>query len=210
MSQKDLFDYAPRIGSLAPSESVSAKTPFSFLEQTRISLRLDQVITLSIVLMVTMALIYTSGIEKGRRTAWHRAATAAPAAKAAVAAPAVTKEAAVSETAAKTTELPQGAGSQQVTAQKAELPIADQSTRPAKPAGPFTIQLVTYKEEALAHKKIESLQAKGLEGFLIPSGSYYQVCVNGFQKRQEAALSLTKLKSEGIAPKDAYIRMIPA
>lgn len=210
MSQKDLFDYAPRVGSLAPSEPISAKTPFSFLEQTRISLRLDQVITLSIVLLVSMALVYTSGIEKGRRTAWHRAAAAAPLAKTAVSAPVEAKAGLAPKTAVQSPESQQVETAPAVSAVKAELEPAAQSSASSKPAGPFTIQLVTYKEESLAHKKVESLQAKGLEGFLIPSGAYYQVCVNGFQKRQEAAQSLTKLKSQGIAPKDAYIRMIPA
>ncbi len=208
MSQKDLFEFAPRMTSLpqAPAPA-SAKSAFSFLEQTRVAFRLDQLLTVSIALMVGMAVIYTSGIEKGRRMSWT-----VPAAVPASVEIAQTPVEPVPASADIRIEPAFSMSSSSRSFQKTETLVATSTQRisSGKPDGSYTIQLVTYKEESLAQKKVQALASQGLEGFLIPSGSYYQVCVNGFAKRQEASQNLIRLKSKGIAPRDAYVRMIPA
>jgi cell division septation protein DedD len=216
MSQQDLFDFSSRSAALPkPSAEMPAKTPLSFLEQTRISLRLDHLLTLSIALMVATSLIYASGIEKGKRSGWTMNAAAMQAKKPVVNEAAVPVEikgpesggASLSQTASG--EVLSSTSISSSSYRKTETRISAKKTT-AAPDGSFTIQLATYKAESIAQKRVEALSSQGLEGFLIPSGSYYQVCVNGFSKKVEATQSLTRLKSKGIAPRDAYVRMIPA
>lgn len=213
MSQQDLFDFSSRGKTLSSAASETpATTAFSFLEQTRLSLRLDHLLTLSMAVLVGTALIYASGIERGKRSVWnppHYAKEAVPLEKT----PQVDiKGPEVLAPAGQHTAGIEMLGTSVVSSSsysKTETRVSMKNTT-ATPDGSFTIQLATYKAESIAQKKIESLSKQGLEGFLIPSGSYYQVCVNGFSKKVEASQSLTRLKSKGIAPRDAYVRAIPA
>jgi len=215
MNQQDLFEFSTRSAALPrASAETPAKTAFSFLEQTRVSLRLDHLLTLSIALMVSTALIYASGIEKGKRSVWNLNAakhseTVSPVSP-------LPSEVKVQSTSL-LDEMPEIKPGQIMTAssvssssyRKTETLISSEKTSTA-PDGSFTIQLATYKAESIAQKRVEALSSQGLKGFVIPSGSYYQVCVNGFSKKVEASQSLTRLKSKGIAPRDAYVRAIPA
>lgn len=215
MSQQDLFDFSSR-GADIPRASVEApaKTAFSFLEQTRVSLRLDHLLTLSIALMVGMALIYAGGIEKGKRSGWNlntstHSKQEIQTVKSFPSEIKVTDTSAVSVPEMAMGEVLSASSVSRSTYSKTESLISTKKTT-STPDGSFTIQLATYRAESIAQKRIEALTSQGLEGFLIPSGSYYQVCVNGFSKKIEATQSLTRLKSKGIAPRDAYVRMIPA
>jgi len=216
MSQQDLFDFSARRTSLPQSAAETpAKTPFSFLEQTRVSLRLDHLLTISLALMVSTALIYASGVEKGKRSIWN-SRPLAPQAKSVIqdghTSPVEIKGSdavGVSNTETLQGESLRASSISSSSYSKTETRISSKKITTA-PDGSFTIQLATYKAESIAQKKIEALSSQGLNGFLIPSGAYYQVCVNGFSKKVEATQSLTRLKSKGIAPRDAYVRMIPA
>ncbi len=215
MSQQDLFDFSSRSKTLPqPAAETHAQSAFSFLEQTRISLRLDHLLTLSLALMVGTALIYASGIEKGKRSGWNLHAAQNQAKPDIETGKNLPIEIKVSDTAAAApksanTEVLRASSVSSSSYSRTETLISTKKTSTA-PDGSFTIQLATYKAESIAQKRVEALSAQGLDGFLIPSGSYYQVCVNGFSKKVEATQSLTRLKSKGIAPRDAYVRMIPA
>ncbi|MBI1978049.1 MAG: SPOR domain-containing protein [Candidatus Omnitrophica bacterium] len=71
----------------------------------------------------------------------------------------------------------------------------------------YTVQLVTYNNKQLAQREIERLKSKGFEGFVIPSGSYFQVCVNYFESRTKARDFLNGFSDSGRCP-DAYIRPV--
>ena len=73
--------------------------------------------------------------------------------------------------------------------------------------GKFTVQLVTYDDKVLAEKELTRLKSKGYEGFLIPSGRYYQVCANYFDDKSKARSHLEEFKQTGRYP-DAYIRPV--
>ena len=195
MTQKDLFEFSPRVVTVPVTETARPKTPFSFLEQACFSVRLDQVLAGSMALMIGMAIVYGLGVESGRRTVRRE-----PTTPKAVEIPAPLP----SETKVLASEV-------LLVAETAPVSLAPLSSAKdsEKPKGPYTIQMATYKDESIARKKIQALGGQGLNAFLVPSGSFFQVCVNGFEKRQQAAQSLLQLKSRGVVPKDAYVRMIP-
>lgn len=71
----------------------------------------------------------------------------------------------------------------------------------------YTVQLVTYDNELLAQREIKRLKSKGLDSFVIPSGSYFQVCVNYFESRTQARDFLKQFSDNTRYP-DAYIRPV--
>jgi len=80
----------------------------------------------------------------------------------------------------------------------------------AKSDGRFTIQLITYVTQARADKEVKSLTEKGHRAFIIPSGKYFQVCVDRFGHKQDASLHLGTLNRRGYAKhyEGAYVRMV--
>jgi hypothetical protein len=71
----------------------------------------------------------------------------------------------------------------------------------------WTIQLVTYTSEKYSHNEMDRLKESGYEPFLIPSGKFYQVCVNRFSTKEEANKLLQVFKS-GSRYRDAFLRNI--
>ncbi len=61
----------------------------------------------------------------------------------------------------------------------------------------FTIQVVTYKSQKLANAEVETLKKKGHEAFVIPSGEYFQVCIDRFEDRKLAMKKLVQLRLNG-------------
>jgi len=78
-----------------------------------------------------------------------------------------------------------------------------------RPTGKYTIQIITFKTQSAVDRTIKKLSEKGYQGFVILSGSFLQVCVNGFETRQEAGRALVELKNHQLATKDAYVRPLP-
>ncbi len=220
MTQKDLFEFVPKVPTISITEAVKPKTTFSFLEQICFALRLDQVLAGSMALMVGMAIVYGLGVESGRRIERRNTVVKKMIEPPISRLPARTEpNSALAVEVAGSMKPVTGtldrAGTASISIESAmhqsERFVSHIKTRLSeKPKGAYTIQLATYKEESIAKKKIQALMIQGLNGFLVPSGTYYLVCVNGFEKRQQAAQSLTRLKSRGVVPKDAYVRAIPA
>ncbi len=61
----------------------------------------------------------------------------------------------------------------------------------------FTIQVVTYAGAQKAQQEVQKLIQKGHSAFVIPSGKYYQVCIESFGDKKTAAQKLTKLRTDG-------------
>jgi hypothetical protein len=83
-----------------------------------------------------------------------------------------------------------------------ELPLVNNSHK-----ADFTLQLVTYTNEALAFKEVQRLNGKGFESFVIPSGSFLQICVNYFASKDAARSMLDRVRATGRYP-DAFIRPV--
>lgn len=69
----------------------------------------------------------------------------------------------------------------------------------------YTIQVASLTKEDLARKEIKKLKAQGYEASVIKSDKFYLICVGGFSTKQEASAQFTKLRE---TYKDCYIRKI--
>lgn len=178
--QAELFEVA---GSGFNASRVS-RVQTSWLSQVQVTLRIDHLLIGGILALVLYVLIFSFGVEQGKRYASAQAH--AEQAKLALA----------TETAVETPAAP---------------PV--QETAPAVPvlstspiSGKYTIQLITFTSRPRAQEEVERLKKKGFQAFIIPQGKFFQVCAERFQSVKEAERKLTELRSEGFAPSDAYIR----
>lgn len=61
----------------------------------------------------------------------------------------------------------------------------------------FTIQVITYTGAQKAQQEVQKLIQKGHSAFVIPSGKYFQVCIESFGDKKTAMQKLTKLRTDG-------------
>lgn len=226
--QRDLF-HIP-----TPSDTIASlhASRGGMLEKFRISLRLDHIIVLFLGMIFLYALIYSFGVEKGKKTASQNIEVLQEKIKQAIITETVQKETAMIDA----TKLPVPAAAiaaapavkNTLEAPRAEVREAAASAVPAAPLktvevqppvkaaetkavkGKYTVQIVTFNSKDQADAQIKKLASQGYNAFVVPSGKLFQICVNGFEKRQDAAASLKELKAKGIAPADAYVRNMPA
>jgi cell division septation protein DedD len=71
----------------------------------------------------------------------------------------------------------------------------------------WTVQIITYINKTYATEELKKLEEKELEGFILPSGKYFQICVGKFATKAEAAKFLEKFKKQKDYA-DAYIRQV--
>ncbi len=199
--QGDLFGIPTLTASAGSIHQKSA-----FLERHRVTLRFDQALMALIALLVACVLIFSFGVEKGKRLGM--AELKSERAK---------RERIVRELSEKVfAKNSQGllplSNAQPAVAEPAKpqalTPVQVQDLL-TPPVGKYTIQLITYNNKSAAEKEIKRLADKGLRSFVIPSGRFQQVCVDAFESRQKANEVLIDLRLRQIAAKDAYIRPIP-
>lgn len=214
--QGDLF-HIPVTSSI-PNPGTS-KQP-SFLEQYRIVLRMDQLIMMLILMLIIFAVVFSMGVEKGKRTVSasiqeQSFQISQPAIPAQVKEPA--KLTAPKEIVPAVATATEDIKEPVVAVEKADEPEiviteAKAVETPAKQAaldGKYTIQVVTYVSEKQAERQIDHLKSKGYEAFVVPSGKYFQICVNAFSSKQSALSQLQALQVQKLAPHDAYVRSMP-
>lgn len=220
--QKDLFGSAVA-ASVLP---VSSEPKFDFLQKHRFTFRLDQVIVGALGFLVAYVLVFSFGVESGKRYAMAEI-KAERAMRERMARELGEKIFANSNQPAEASKLssitaskPAPVGQKDIPASKipvpsistpaAELKKSDSSASefPTPTMGRYLIQTVTFTSKASAEKHLNSLKAKGYQGMIIARGKFQQVCIGGYETRQKAAQVMAKLKSQGLAPKDAYIRPV--
>ena len=209
--QKDLF------GGPEPAVPPSPLQKSDFLDCTRISLRLDQTVIVLIALLGIYVLVFSFGVETGKRYAM--AELKAERAK---------REKMVEELREKifannNNQVPEPiTENEKITAQnltpktdkqihaaaasKLAVPVEAKTDAVDKPSGKYTIQVITFTSQAFASKELKKFSHIGQKGFVISKGKYLHVCVGGFESRQKAIQLLTQLKEQGMAPRDAYVR----
>ncbi len=227
--QKELFAAAPA-ASLSDSFS-QPKT--SFLDRYRLSLRLDQTLVLMIGLLVAYVLVFSFGVETGKRysMAELRAERAKrervaeelsrkifemqPSAEGIVPSTPVAKSesSATALTAALSSKPVVLSGSSSAVSETLVVPTvkpAKETGAPesSKPTGRYTIQTVTVASKTTAERELKRLAGKGHRAFIIPGGKKLQICVDGFESRDEANRMMRRLKSQRVIPADAYVRLI--
>ena len=188
--QAELFEVA---GSGLGASRVS-RVQTSWLSQVQVTLRIDHLLIGGILALVLYVLIFSFGVEQGKRYASVEVraekAKAAPAAQA--------------ETASSVRSIQEATAPASIPVPAQPLLPADITTAPI--AGKYTIQLITFVSRPRAEEEIERLKKKGFEAFIIPQGRFFQVCAERFQSAKEAEKRLTELRTGGFAPSDAYIR----
>ena len=68
---------------------------------------------------------------------------------------------------------------------------------------PYTIQLISYKDEKRAKAKAYELKKMGSEAFLIQNKEWYQVCAGSYRNQKEANADLEKF---GATYKGCFLR----
>lgn len=168
---------------------------------------IDQIILVSIVLILLGCFVFFLGVLRGKSLASQAPIKpAAQKAKAVSTAPLQTRSVAPQKTL--TTRPP---ASQIIAATAPVLtPKTPVQTRPAAsapsavdPTKPYTIQLVTFKKQDLADKEVAMLKKRGFYSFIIPSAGYFQVCAGQYASKEEARKDLKSLASRY---KDCFLR----
>ncbi len=179
-NQKDLFGL--------PQEAEGPGTPETIRSFFRIrsshplySISLEQILVALIVLLILFVLVFMMGVVRGRSGAVKLVPLAPTnsAAPAAVAAPRP-------ESNIVPKHIPQPA-------------VANTAKKP------YTIQLVTYRNEDRALREIADLKTKGLDARLVPRSGYYEICVGQYANRKEAQKDLRVF---GIRYKGCYLRKV--
>ncbi len=200
--------------------SVSQVNPNSapkidFLGRTRITLRLDQGLILLIALLMVYVLIFSFGVEKGKRFAMAE-----------LTAERVKHEQMIrelrdkifvspategTETVSATEDSAQGTISKAVPFSAPETSITSAALTPAseRPSGKFTIQILTATSQVAAERAMKNFSINGHQPFVIPSGKFQQICLDAFEARSKAIRVLNTLKAQGLVPRDAYVRPMP-
>jgi len=209
--QKELFAAVP-VAALSDSFSQQKN---SFLNRTRLSLRLDQMLAFVIGLLVIYVFVFSFGVETGKR--YSTAELMAERAK---------RERVTEELSRKLTEGQQSAviaidaakSSTQTATQGSITPaisspsikevVTPATQESGKPAGRYTIQTITVASKNTAEREIQKLAGMGHKAFVIPGGKKLQICVDGFESQKEASRAMKQLKNQGHIPADAYVRTI--
>lgn len=227
--QKDLFTEShynlrspadkPRDGERDPS--------------TKFMLGLDKLLITTLLLVVSYVIVFSWGVEKGRSEEkrkgeiaqekleieleqLRRELSAVPAVEPLPVAPEVAPSLASVDAGGVILKallvpdyVPADAAKKQV-----ELPLESGDVPEVEPRkigkGRYTIQLVTYKSEQRAEQQVARLNEQGYRAFIIPSGEYYQVCVERLQTKEIARTVKMQLQRETGKYGDAYIRMVSA
>ena len=227
--QKELFAAAP----LAAISDSFSQTRTPFLDKHRLTFRLDQALVLMIGLLVVYVLVFSFGVETGKR--YSVAELRAERSKRERMTEELSRKIFEGQKsgfvtggqAAQTPEVETKTLTPAIAASAAKpLPVSAKtieggavapvnvSAEPqkaqegAKPAGKYTIQTVTVASKMTAERELKKLAAKGHKGFIIPAGKKLQICVDGFEAHSEASRAMRQLKSQHLIPADAYIRSL--
>jgi cell division septation protein DedD len=155
----------------------------------------EQVIFISIGIIMLMVLLFSLGVERGRRVA------AAPAVKTIEAAAHKKEQAEPAEAKA---EIPEETKAVPAVAESTRQPEKPQEEVKAPATSIFTVQLVAYKSKKSAQKELQVLNKKGYKPFIITGGGYYQICVGEYKSQGDAQKALKEISKKGYS--ESFIR----
>ena len=153
----------------------------------------EQFVFLAIALIMIMVLIYSLGVEKGRKLAAVK--------KPVVPAPAeygTEPEEKYEETMGKESEtIP----THQAEVKKIPKPVRVEAVK--GPSKPYTIQVATYWSKPNAKKELDKLKKLGMDPLIISNNGKYELCVGVYADRDDAREIIKKLKKDY---KDCFLR----
>ena len=184
-----------------------AKPSSGWMDQFRVTLRVDHLLIGGILALVLYVLVFSFGVEKGKRYAMAELRAEKM------------KQEQISKELIELKPVPlpsltpietPGSKSKAAVPTPQAVPPSETPASTASPVAPlkgqYTIQLITFKSRKRAEQEMERLKKLGYRSFIIPQGKFFQVCTDAFKNLGEAREKLIRLKSEGHASSDAYIR----
>ena len=182
-------------------ENISAKeTQTSSLKETnkQVTINFDKFLIFLILLIISISIAYAFGVATGRGTLKHDGGEQPSLHK--------MKSEPVLFELSEDEHYVQKEGVQ-TQAQDDITAVAITEITQELPEKGWTIQVVTYKDYSNAHNEVAKLRDEGFNPFIIPSGKYYQVCVNAFTSRSDALKMLSVFTTER-QYFDAFVRKI--
>jgi septal ring-binding cell division protein DamX len=160
----------------------------------------EQVVFTTIGVIMLMVLLFSLGVERGKRITQDEG-KADLVATVKAGAEAVTLPEAAEAQPDDAVIAPEAAAAEE---KKAEKEI-EKPPAAAKNAGAphYTIQVIAYRSKKSAKKELMQLTKKGYKPFIVVGGGYYQICVGEYPSHTEAQADFDELKKEY---KDGFIR----
>lgn len=184
-------------GSIGDTSRLNSGPP-NWLERFQFTLRLDHMAVAAISALVLYVLVFSFGVEKGKQIAVKEIRAGR------IKQRQMAQELLKSQTPTKAV-LPVAAAVSESQAAPIQTPPAP-AEAPVTLDAKYTIQIITFTNRTRAEEEVKKLKEKGFQAFIIPGGKFFQVCVDGFEKMNDAKAKLIQLKQDGFAPQDAYIR----
>ncbi len=203
-NQQELFE------EFSGAASSQKQGKLQFLSRSQrpvlISTNSEQIVLYGIVVILACCFIFFLGVLRGKSIrAMIEPSSPTSTLPARAAAPTATRSAATFPTSFTTSSRSSAASSQPIA--RTEPPASSKATSAAQLLTdlnkPYTIQLCTYRGQALAEKEVALLRKKGYYSFIIPSGDYYQVCAGQYMTKEHAKKDL---KVFGSAYKGSFLR----
>lgn len=191
--ERELFEFEkpkrafPRIGEIFFKKGRGFDNKFS------LTLTSERIIFLGIGMVMLMVLVYALGVERGKSAV--RAQTVAAQAGAAVGRGIVIKQPAAIVPPARP-EIPKPP--------KINIPEVKPVALPQATGKRYTIVAAAFSNNGNAAAVVNQLKREGLEAYVAPSGTYFQVCVGSYEKKEAAQPVLNKVKR---LYKDAYVKL---
>ena len=174
--QKELFEEfdKPKKRNMAEKKSILPKS------YTMINITYEQIVFISIAILMLMVLVFSLGVERGKHIK-------APEVKII---PESSFEIAEIEPVKKSEPIP-----------VAPMPVAVEAA--PMESRPYTIQVIAYRSKKLAQEELVKLSKKGFDPFIIVGGGYYQICANEYATHDKAKKDFKQMKR---TYKDCFIR----
>ncbi|MCA9398583.1 MAG: SPOR domain-containing protein [Candidatus Omnitrophica bacterium] len=155
----------------------------------------ENIIVVSIVLIITLVVIFSFGVEKGKRLALKNSGVEAGQTAESADETVIVQENLLNNPevvpADQHTEMVQP----DVTEDKQEILRIPELERQLDNKN-YTIQVASFKTEEYAKKEIEALEKKGFTASMVAKGDYMIVCVGRFEGKDEAKRFAERLKHQ--------------
>lgn len=187
-NQKELFEFNKpkrRFSSLAGIFRLSGVEKPAFA----ITLKLDKIVFIFIVVIMTMVILYAVGVERGKSLGRK--------------APAIAVVQKTSERPGANVQKPQPVAGNKIESAAGEVGISSGKV----PAKPYTIAVAALSKKETAYGEVVKLKANMLDAFVIYREPYYVVCVGSLSDKTSAK-SIQELNRVKRFRKDAYFKAL--
>ncbi len=209
--QAELFNLGTS-GTITDTSSRPVQPPVvTWLDRFRITLRLEHLCIAAILALVLYVLIFSFGVEKGKRIALREQEVQKLRQQEVSKGPSLTPELGLD------VRIPQASHlfinklvTTTLSAVATDIPpvVPLVETISSTILGKYTIQAITFNGKVRAEQEVKRLKDKGYQSFIIPGKKTFQVCVEMFESVALAKQKMGELKADGFVPDDAYIRPV--